>query len=214
MRISFPLSFTALGALSVCVAATAHAANEPGLVIEEVTVTARKFEESLQDAPVSVSAFTASALEAAGLKSISDISNYTPGLYFQKDQGRRFDRPVLRGMSNILGVNNVANFIDGAYVGGSIQSTEIQNLERVEVIKGPQAALFGRSTFAGAINYISRQPSNEFNGKIDSTIASHDEYEVGGYVSGPLIPDTLLFYAAARYYETVSYTHLTLPTKA
>jgi outer membrane receptor protein involved in Fe transport len=201
MRISFPLSFTALGALSVCVAATAHAANEPGLVIEEVTVTARKFEESLQDAPVSVSAFTASALEAAGLKSISDISNYTPGLYFQKDQGRRFDRPVLRGMSNILGVNNVANFIDGAYVGGSIQSTEIQNLERVEVIKGPQAALFGRSTFAGAINYISRQPSNEFNGKIDSTIASHDEYEVGGFVSGPLIADTLLFYAAARYYD-------------
>jgi len=93
MRSSISLSFTALGALSVGVAATADAATGPNLAIEEVTVTARKFEESLQDAPVSVTAFTASALEAAGLKNISDISNYTPGLYFQKDQGRRFDRP-------------------------------------------------------------------------------------------------------------------------
>jgi iron complex outermembrane recepter protein len=201
MRRSFALSCTALTTLSASLSAPAAAQGGPGLVLEEITVTARKVEESLQDAPVTVTAFTASALEAAGLRNISDISNYTPGLYFQKDQGRRFDRPVLRGMSNILGVNNVANFIDGAYVGGSIQSTEIQNLERVEVIKGPQSALFGRSTFAGAINYISRRPSNEFTGKFDASVADHEEYEAGGFVSGPIIPDTLLFYAAARYYE-------------
>jgi outer membrane receptor protein involved in Fe transport len=201
MRRSLALSCTALSALSAGFSATAGAQAETSLALQEITVTARKVEESLQDAPIAVTAFTAEALEAAGLRSISDISNYTPGLYFQKDQGRRFDRPVLRGMSNILGVSNVANFIDGAYVGGSIQSTEIQNLERVEVIKGPQSALFGRSTFAGAINYISRQPSNEFTGKFDATAAEHEEYEVGGFVSGPVIPDKLLFYAAARYYE-------------
>ena len=201
MRRSLPLRCAALFAVSAGFSATADAQGESSLALQEITVTARKVEESLQDAPVTVTAFTASALEAAGLKNISDISNYTPGLYFQKDQGRRFDRPVLRGMSNILGLNNVASFIDGAYVGGSIQSTEIQNLERVEVIKGPQSALFGRSTFAGAINYISRQPSNEFTGKVDATVGDHEEYETGGFISGPIIPDTLLFYAAARYFE-------------
>ena len=201
MRSSFTCACAALVALSAGFSTPAQAQAQSGLALEEITVTARKVEESLQDAPVTVTAFTAKALEAAGLKSISDISNFTPGLYFQKDQGRRFDRPVLRGMSNILGVNNVANFIDGAYVGGSIQSTEIQNLERVEVIKGPQSALFGRSTFAGAINYISRQPTNELTGKLDATIADHEEYEIGGFVSGPVIDDKLLFYAAARYYD-------------
>jgi outer membrane receptor protein involved in Fe transport len=181
-------------------AAAQNQAQGGGLKLEEIVVTARKVEESLQRAPVTVSAFTGDALREAGIKSISEVADYTPGLFFQKDQGRRFDRPVIRGMSNILGEGNVAYFIDGAYVGSSIQATDVQSVERIEVIKGPQSALFGRATFAGAINYVSRKPTNEFQGAVDLTAAEHSEFDFSGFISGPILRDKLLFYASARLY--------------
>lgn len=171
-----------------------------GLRLEEIVVTARKVEESLQRAPVTVSAFTADSIRESGIRSVTELAEFTPGLFFNKDQGRRFDRPVIRGMSNILGESGVAYFIDGAYVGSSIQASDIQNVERIEVIKGPQAALFGRNTFAGAINYISRKPTNEFEGQVEAIAAEHSEFDLSGYVSGPILADKLFFYASARVY--------------
>jgi outer membrane receptor protein involved in Fe transport len=182
-------------------AAAQNEAQGSGLRIEEIVVTARKVEESLQQAPVTVSAFTGDAIRAAGISNISELADYTPGLFFQKDQGRRFDRPVIRGMSNILGEGNVAYFIDGAYVGSSIQGTDVQSVERIEIIKGPQSALFGRATFAGAINYVSRKPTNEFEGRVDATVAEHSEFDFSGYVSGPILVDKLFFFASARVYS-------------
>jgi outer membrane receptor protein involved in Fe transport len=168
--------------------------------IEEIVVTARKREENLQQVPLSISAFTAKTIQDAGMTSIKDVADFTPNFSFRESFGRTFDRPVLRGMSNILGNPNTGIFIDGAFVSGSISSVDLQNVERVEVIKGPQAALYGRSTFAGAVNYITKQPSNEFEGKVTGTIAEHDEYEAFGSISGPLIRDVLAAYVSARYY--------------
>jgi outer membrane receptor protein involved in Fe transport len=183
------------------VAAQAEAdAATPGL--EEVVVTARKREESLQDVPLSVSALTSSKIEELRILSPDDIARFTPGFSFVSSFGRlNGDRPVVRGQSNILGAANAAFFVDGVYVSGPSVSTETSNLERIEVIKGPQAALYGRGTYAGAINYITKKPTNELTAKLSATVAQHDETELSGFASGPIVADRLFFYAGARVWE-------------
>ena len=169
--------------------------------LDEIVVTARKREESLQDVPISVTAFTGNRLAELQIRNASDIAEFTPGFSFQSYLGRDEDRPVVRGMANILGEANASFFIDGVYVPGSIASTELRNLERVEVIKGPQAALYGRATFAGAINYVTRNPGNEFEGEVTVMGAEHDEFEVAVSHMGPIIQDTLYYYIAGRHFE-------------
>ncbi|HSN72099.1 MAG TPA: TonB-dependent receptor plug domain-containing protein, partial [Steroidobacteraceae bacterium] len=170
--------------------------------LEEITVTARKREESLIDVPVSVTAFTARALESLRIQNPDDIARYTPGFSYTQSFGRNsLERPVIRGMSNILGTPNASFFVDGVYINGPAVSTELSNLERVEVIKGPQAALYGRATFSGAVNYITRRPTNEFEGKLSATGAEHEEYEVNGFLSGPIVEDKFYYYIGGRYWQ-------------
>ena len=128
------------------------------LVVEEVVVTARKREESAQDVPMSITAFSAESLERLGLESVFDIAKVTPGLAFNQSYGRMFDRPVIRGMSQILGERTVAFVVDGVYIAGNISGTDVDDLEAVEVLKGPQAATFGRGSLAGVISYRTKRP--------------------------------------------------------
>lgn len=158
---------------------------------DTIIVTARKREENLQDVPLSITAVTATQIENQGLKSVTDLANVTPGLSYRQGFGRNADRPVIRGQSNIQGSPNVAFFVDGIYVTGSITTYNLDNLERVEVIKGPQAALFGRATFAGAINYITRKPDNEFRGKVSLSVGEDGLLDINGYVATPIVKDRL-----------------------
>ena len=205
-RLSVAISFALLLA----------AAPEPGRAqagadltqLEEVVVTARKRDESLQDVPLSISSFSADFIESAGLEDVGDLALQTPGFSFRQGfgrsgggQGGASNRPSIRGMSNILGAANAAFFVDGVYVSGNITSYQLDNLERVEVIRGPQAALFGRQTFAGAINFITRKPSDETVGKVDLKIAQYDDYEASGYLSGPIVEGKLFAEVNARWYD-------------
>ena len=128
-------------AVAMSIAATSYLpsawSQDEELDLEEVVVTARKREENLQEVPLSVTAFSESALQDYRMFSPEDIAGFTPGFSFVNSFGRDSDRPVIRGMSNILGAPNASFFIDGVYVPGTISSTELQMLERVEVIKGP-----------------------------------------------------------------------------
>lgn len=169
--------------------------------LEEIVVTARKKEESLQEIPVAVTAFSNDLLKELRINSPTEVAAFTPGFSFISAFGRDLDRPVVRGMANILGEANASFFIDGVYVPGTIASTELQSLERVEVIKGPQAALYGRATFAGAINYVTRRPSNEHEAEVSLSAAEHDQYDAMAYFSGPWIEDTLYYYFGASYYQ-------------
>lgn len=184
------------------------AAAAPGAAVaevDEIIVTTRKIEEQLQDVPVAVSAFTAASLTELNLKSIDEIAKFTPSFSFTSAFGRQpgSDRPAIRGVTTV--VNGIANnsavgyFVDGIYMPGTPQTTELFNLERVEIIKGPQAAQFGRGTYAGAINYITRSPSLQgLEGGVTATGAEHETWETSGWVSGP-ITDQLAFYVAAGY---------------
>ncbi|WP_194751879.1 TonB-dependent receptor [Thermaurantiacus tibetensis] len=166
---------------------TASASGSPN----DIIVTARKREERLQDVPLSITAVSADTIERQTLRSVNDIADLTPGLSYRQAFGRNFDRPVIRGMSNIQGAPNAAFFLDGVFVLGSLSAYNLDTLERVEVIKGPQAALFGRATFAGAINFITRQPDNEFRGRAALSLGEDGLRELSAFASAPILRDRL-----------------------
>jgi iron complex outermembrane receptor protein len=163
--------------------------------LEEITVTARRVEESLQNAPVAVTAFTAENLQNARIRNVGDLAKYVPNLTFEGGETGRRAAPVLRGVGLIdsRGFDNaVGVFIDGVFVSGrAAQNIQMLDLERVEVVRGPQNALYGRSTFAGAINYVTRKPGDEFDAYMEATAAQSEFFEVMGAISGPIVGDTL-----------------------
>ncbi|MCH8478876.1 MAG: TonB-dependent receptor [Wenzhouxiangella sp.] len=199
----------ALGGASLAVAQQSDGEGEEteSARLDRVVVTARRQEETLQDAPVAVSAFSAQEIANQGINSIDDLARFAPGLSFSQPFGRSGDRPVMRGQSNVLagvqfGVESgTAYFIDGIYYNGDIQSIDFNSLDRVEVIRGPQSALYGRNAYAGAINFITRDPTNDYQGNAKVLFARHDEREFSGSFSGPLVEDQLFFRIGARYFE-------------
>lgn len=195
------VSIAAIAASAFATPGYAQTAPAADAADDTIIVTARKREENLQDVPLSVTAFTEARIEEAGLKSIGDLSQQTLGFSFREGFGRNADRPVIRGMANIQGSANAAFFVDGIFVTGAIASYQLDNLQRVEIVKGPQSALFGRATFSGAINYVTRKPDNEFRGKVSATVGTDEYYELSGYASGPIITDKLYVEANARYYN-------------
>ena len=172
-----------------------------GAELEEIVVTARKRDESLLDIPLTVSAFSGEQIERAGYSTISDLVTAVPGVTYESYEAEgRGDSPSFRGVSTNTGdptLQNSSKFIDGVYVSGSLYTVLLDNLERVEITKGPQSALFGRASFSGAINYITRKPTNEFEGNVRGSFAEENEYQLSGSISGPLVEDTLLFRLSA-----------------
>ena len=202
------VQLTVLGSLSSLAAAqglppaAAPAAAPDTAILEEVVVTARKREESLRDVPLTVSAVTAASIERLGIRDAYDAALYVPAFSNVASFGRNsVERPVIRGQANILGDPNASYFVDGVFLSGSTSNTETANLERIEVIKGPQAVLYGRATFAGAINFVTRRPSDTFEGKVSATIGQHGQRDVVAWVSGPIAEDRLAFYAAVSHLE-------------
>ena len=182
-------------------AAQSGSADRAGLALEEIVVTARKREEALQDVPLTVTAVGAAQIEELGIKDSRELALFVPGFSNVASFGRNSsERPTIRGQSNILGAPNASYFVDGVYISGSATNTETANLERIEVIKGPQAALYGRATFAGAINYVTKQPSETFEGKVTATVGEFSQQDVTAYISGPM-SDSLSYFLAATHTE-------------
>lgn len=174
---------------------------EAGRGGNEIIVTARKLEESIQDVPIAVTAFDSEDLFEQGIRDIDDLSKRTPGFIFDTPFGRQFDRPIIRGQANILGSSGVSVFIDNVNVTQSIRSLNFGDIETIEIIKGPQSALFGRNTYSGAINITTRQPTNDFGGEISLEVGEDDLYEVLANIRGPIVEDKVFFSLAARYYD-------------
>ena len=170
-------------ALSIGVVPSAPAQEGPGL--EEILVTARKIEENLRDIPLTVSAFTEQALEEQGIASLQDIADATPGFDFAQAFGRNDFRPVIRGQSNILGRANAGLFVDGIIIEEGNASIPLSALQRVEVVKGPQSALYGRSTLAGAVNYVLKTPGNEADAEATLEYGDRDHFRAEIHTSTP-----------------------------
>jgi len=192
----------ALGVFALGDAAQAQGetAAESGSGLEEVVVSTRRRVEVLQDVPISVQAFTAERIEAQGIRNVQDIANLTPGLSFDKGFAPQDTRPNIRGLPTTRGRPPIGILLDGidissesiATAGGSnLMNLKLVDVERIEVVKGPQSALYGRVAFGGAINYVSKKPSTEgFEGSVNLDVATDGLYEVRGAVNIPL-GDTL-----------------------
>ena len=166
------------------------------IAVEEITVTARKREESLLEIPIAVSAFSQNDLDAAGINNLEDLASFTPGFEFQSvgaggRAGRQNPNIRFRG----IGVQQAnpasrggAVFWEGGYISDGAGILPLIDLERVEVIKGPQVTFYGRNTFAGAINYIPAEPGDEFSGKgsISWSPSDEDSYNITAAVGGPI----------------------------
>ena len=174
-------------------------------MLEEVTVTARKVAENIQEVPVAVTAISEEMIRDLNIQSLSDISKITAGLVFDSEFARGSNRPVIRGQANILGDSGVSYFIDGVYISGSIDDYDLNDVERVEVVKGPQSALYGRNTYSGAINIITRSPGEKFGVRAKVELAEDDQYEVSASISGPFT-DTIAGGLSVRHYEMGGYT--------
>ncbi|MEM7327660.1 MAG: TonB-dependent receptor [Pseudomonadota bacterium] len=168
-----------------------------------ITVTARKTEESIQDIPISVSAFSGDQLLEQNIDGISELSDFTAGFQQQQAFGRDGDRPVIRGTSNILTADGkVGIFVDGIPFFGDSSSLDLSNLERVEVIKGPQSAVFGRGTLSGAINYVTRKPGDEtFQGQIRAEAGEFGHQEISGFANFR-VNDWIAFSVHGKSFET------------
>ncbi len=163
--------------------------------LEDIVVTARRREESVQSTPLSVSAFGAAALEERNVQSSSDITNLVPNVQFDstasESGGGASSQISIRGIGQtdyVLTVEPaVGVYLDGVYIGKSMGSLlDAVDIERLEVLRGPQGTLFGKNTIGGAIQLISKRPTDtlDFYGQV--TTGRYDRLDVKAAVSGPL----------------------------
>jgi outer membrane receptor protein involved in Fe transport len=192
-------SQTKIAARALVAAAVAAALSGTAVAqaqLEEITVTARKRTESLQEVPLTITAFTADTIERTGIRSVQDVAKFTPGLSWDKGFAPQDTRPNIRGLPTTRGRPPIGILLDGidmssesiATAGGSsLMNMKLVDVERIEVVKGPQSALYGRVAFGGAINYISKKPNLEqTEGNVFLDVATDSLYEVRGAVNVPL----------------------------
>lgn len=168
--------------------------------VDVITVTARKREENLQDTPVAISAFTADGLAKKSVTTLDGIGDYTPNLVFDKGTGgtggSTSTQIYIRGIGQadflFTTEPGVGIYVDDVYIPRSIGSImDLVNVERVEVLKGPQGTLFGKNSVGGAINVVSRRPGNEFEGSVEATYGRFDRVDVRAHLNLPLVEDKL-----------------------
>lgn len=170
----------------------------------DIVVTARQRAENLQDVPDSITAFSATAIADRRLERIDDFLAVTSNVRINNDQDTATNNISIRG----LGANRnqaaaVAFSVDGVVLPDSDAFTiDLTDVERVEVLKGPQGALYGRGAIAGAINITTRRPTNEWEGEARASYATGDAWRIFGAVSGPLVQDVLLARVSLSHRET------------
>ena len=180
------------GVLGVAVAMPVFA-DDAGL--EEIVVTARKREENLQNVSMSITAISAAEIEKLGIADIDDVARLDASLIYDKGYSATDNRISIRGLSPTRGRVNVAVLVDGidtssesiSFGGGSLLATNrLLDLQAVEIVKGPQSALYGRSAFAGAVQYVTKDPSKVSEGSLRGSYGDYGRYDLTGSWSGPL----------------------------
>lgn len=179
--------------------------------LEEVVVTTRRRTENLQDVPIAVSAFSNQEIQRSGISDLNDLARLTPSVSFDSGYNPTDTRVNIRGLSATRGRANVAFLIDGVDVtsenviaagSGLLANRRLLNdVERIEIVKGSQSALYGRAAFAGAISYITKEPGDEFEGEVRFDANENGLYDISGAVGGPLVQDILGFRLNGVYWE-------------
>jgi len=174
-------------------------------VFETVTVTAQKREQNIYDVPVSISAFTPETMERQGITDLTDIGKFVPNLNVTGFSAGHTSsqNPFIRGIGLqdhlITTEPGVGVYIDGVYLGRQVgQNWSLANIERVEVLRGPQGTLYGRNSIGGAINIITRKPGDDPGGRIGLTAGSRGRFNGDVYADVP-ISDTFAMSVSLAY---------------
>ena len=171
--------------------AFAQTDHEQSAVIEEIVVTSRLRRESLHEVPVTVNAFTAEDIEDAGIERPNDYLSLVPNVTLVEAQNAGTTFLTIRGITQVR--NNeppVAVSVDGMLQTSPNQFNQaLLDLEQIEVLKGPQGALYGRNAIGGAINITTKQPTNEFGGRVRVGVGNGDHARAQVSLSGPITED-------------------------
>lgn len=167
-------------------AATSAAAQDSSFTIEELVITAEKREQSLQDVPVAVSAYTSEKRDVLGLAAVEDFARFTPSLSYTNN-----DRLSIRGfgrLTNAIGTDpSVALYSDGIFTNSMFDaSTPPIFIERTEILRGPQGTLYGRNSIGGTMNIIAKRPTDEFSAEVRGMVGNYGSWRTDALVSGPI----------------------------
>jgi iron complex outermembrane receptor protein len=167
-------------------------------------VTAQRREEKLQDVPVAVTALTATDIIARGIGSTRDVLPSVPNVTYDESFTIGNSFVSIRGVAQINNADSpIAIVVDGVPQNNQKQlRMELFDVERIEVLKGPQGALYGRNAIGGALNIVTQRPTNDFKGWVDAGYGSGNTASVAGAVSGPISPDKALFRLSAAYKDS------------
>ncbi|HEV7690622.1 MAG TPA: TonB-dependent receptor [Hyphomonadaceae bacterium] len=176
-----------------------------------IIVTAQKRSQDIQDVPVAVTAITGEALQSRGVSDVLDLNSLAPGLQVKTDDNAANPKIFIRGIGlndfNPNTASAVAIYADGVYIGSPLaQMGQFFDLERVEVLRGPQGTLYGRNTTGGAINVISRKPGKEFEADAYAERASFNGVTLEAGVGGPLPDETIAYRLSGTYSNNDGYT--------
>lgn len=179
-------------------------AQTPEAVEDEVIVTAQFRNQTLQDVPAVVTVFTAEDIENAGIRTTEDFVGLTPNVTFDDSFTYLNSFVVIRGVTQINNADApVAIIVDGVPQNNQKQfKQQLFDVQQIEVLKGPQGSLYGRNAIGGAINIVTKQPTNEFEGFIGGGIQNGTGYRAEAALSGPLVEDKVLFRLGGSYFET------------
>ncbi|MBO6687529.1 MAG: TonB-dependent receptor [Henriciella sp.] len=200
--LSFSVGLTALAAGVAPIAMAQDDADEGARRLSTVTITATKREQTLQDVPVAVSVVDNTTIEKAEIQDLNDLQSVVPSLRVGQLQSSANTNFIIRGFGN--GANNVGIepsvgvFVDGVYRSRSAaQISDLPNLQRVEVLRGPQSTLFGKNASAGVISIVTRKPQFETQGSIEATAGNFNAFRMKGDLTGPL-SDTVAYSLAGN----------------
>jgi iron complex outermembrane receptor protein len=186
-KITLILSLIAIGGADIALAQNDGA-------LEEIIVTAQRRAESLQEVPIAITAFTSEALERSRITSMEDVVTRTPNFTmtgFNAGQPRLFIRGIGSTDDGAAQDNSVAVFVDDVYIGrGTGQASEIYDLARVEVLRGPQGTLYGKNVVGGVVNLVSARPDQETEFKTDLTLGDYDLLEFKAMLNGAITDKT------------------------
>lgn len=178
--------------------ASAQSSDSDTLSIEEIIVTAQRREQNLQDVPIAISAFTADTIEKAMFADVADYITKVPNASYITNGSRSRRQISIRGVTNFLGfvgTSTTGFYVDDFSVAGSTINPPIMDVERIEILRGPQATYFGRNALGGGISVTSKKPTDYLEGSLMADVSRFNTIDVEGVINVPLVEDKL----AARF---------------
>ncbi len=188
-----------------CVAALSAQAQEQDAELEKVTVTANKMEEDVQKVPQTISVIDATELEEKGIKTTFDLLNEIPSMLPTPDHGVGV---TFRGLKRSMFTENnpVVLYLNGVPVTNSFGfDLNLLNIERVEVLRGPQGSLYGKDAIGAVVNIVTKNPDNNWHGKVGAEYGSFNTLQTTAAVNGPVLADKVFLGLSGRYDKTDSW---------